>query len=188
MKVFILNCFAGNGKDHLAKYLWMKHKFVHREFKAKLFEIAFVMSGISHSDWFTRYDSPQKEVGWDRLGGLSQRQFLIKISEEYIKPVFGKEYFGNALLNEIDLSLEAFGDSNFVISDGGFHQELIPLIYYYGYNNVVVCQWNRDNPDAFKNDSRGWLDGYNTLILPDNDFTDTWTEKCWELIKEKLNE
>lgn len=184
-KIFILNCFPRQGKDYLARWLWFYQKFTNRQFKDKLFDIALEVSSISDNEWFARYNTDYKELPWDKLGGLSQRQFLIKISEEWVKPVFGKDYFGNALCQQIEKDFQK-GSTLFAISDGGFVEETQVLVDAFGHDNVFVCQWNKSNPDAFKKDSRGWIEGFQTIPLPDNDFKEDWPERCWEVIKEHV--
>lgn len=181
-KIFILNCFPRQGKDYLARWLWLNEGFTNRQFKDKLFDIALEVSGIGDNEWFSRYETNDKELPWDKLGGLSQRQFLIKISEEWVKPVFGKDYFGKSLCQQIKSEVKR-GDMHFAISDGGFVEETQILADEFGYDNVFVCQWNKSNPEAFKNDSRSWIEGFQTIILPDNNFKFDWTEQCWGVLK-----
>ena len=182
-KVFILNVPPRQGKDYLAKWLFNNKGFHHHEFKAALFDIALeVAYNVSWDEWWNRYETNDKELPWDKLGGLSQRQFLIKISEEWVKPVFGKDYFGLRAAKSAEIS----GSDLIVYSDGGFESEIVPLAERFGYNNVIICQWGKDNPDAFKNDSRNWITGFKTLTLPDNDFTPQWVDKCWEVISKEI--
>jgi hypothetical protein len=177
-KVFVLNCFPRQGKDHLAKFLKANHRFHHFEFKSRLFDLALEIADVEWAEWGLRYET-MKEIPWEKLGGLSQRQFLIKISEEWIKPVFGERYFGERLADSIERSRCKLA----VVSDGGFEQELIPLYEKFGEENVYICQWNKDNSDAFKGDSRNWITRGNIITLPDNDGKDLdWTYKCLDVI------
>lgn len=179
-KVFILNVPAGQGKDHLARWLKDNHGFNHLEFKTALFDIALLVAhNVSWDEWWERYVTPNKELPWDKLGGLSQRQFLIKISEEWVKPVFGKDYFGLRAATNVKRCVS----NNIVFSDGGFNSEIAPLVERLGWGNVIICQWGKDRVGAWKGDSRNWIEGYNTLLLPDNDFSAEWPSRCFEILK-----
>ena len=89
--VIILNGPPSSGKD--AGCMELKKFFPHSrhsEMKEHLFEMALLISGVSKEHWFQRYNNRDlKELPWDKLGGLTQREFLIRISEDWCKPVFG---------------------------------------------------------------------------------------------------
>lgn len=154
-KIIILNGAPSSGKDTIAGYLRDRLNFTQMEVKSELFDIATMLSGISSVDWFNRYDDREnnlKEVSWDRLGGLSQREFLIKISEDWMKPVFGKDVFAKKLRDRIKSS----DGKEFVISDSGFQKEVDILVDEFGEENVYLARLHRDGC-AFSNDSRGYL-------------------------------
>lgn len=182
-KVFVLNCYPRAGKDYLSRFLKQECGYHHFEFKSRLFDLALEIADVEWDEWFLRYET-MKEIPWNKLGGLSQREFLIKISEEWIKPVFGKRYFGERLA----ASIERSGCKVAVVSDGGFIDELVPLHEKFGQENVYICQWNRDNPNAFKGDSRSWITEGNIVMLPDNDGKDSeWVWKCRDIISGIVN-
>lgn len=153
-KIAIFNCPPRAGKDVVKKFLQENFNFHGGEFKETLFDIAFAVSRIQRDEWFERYNKSytgvdgivinMKDVPWDRLNGMSQRQFLIKISEEWVKPAFGKTWFGKALsLDIIEQASHEVVQKPFAISDGGFNEEIQPLIDVFGEENVRIFQWTR---------------------------------------------
>tara|TARA_Y100001963_G_scaffold45352_1_gene63944 strand:- start:18 stop:605 length:588 start_codon:yes stop_codon:yes gene_type:complete len=93
--------------------------------------------------------------------GMSPREILIMISEEWIKPKFGDHYLGiigRARIRQMDAK-------NIIITDSGFDYEIPPLIEEFGYDNLYLIQLSR--PDyTFENDSRDYI-GIDS-IKPDN--------------------
>jgi hypothetical protein len=85
------------------------------------------------------------------FGGLSVRQAMIKVSEEVIKPVYGKNYFGESAAKTL-----AEGKLN-IFSDSGFMEELIPIRNKVGAENILLIRLIREGC-TFKGDSRGYLD------------------------------
>jgi hypothetical protein len=181
-KITIFNCPPRAGKDVVRKFLQENFNFHGGEFKDTLFDIAFSVSRVPKDVWFERYNTSytgvdgitvnMKDVPWDRLNGMSQRQFLIKISEEWVKPAFGKNWFGKALA--FDISEEVAHEVvnlNFAISDGGFNEEIAPLIDVFGEENVRIFQWTR-NGVTFESvgDSRRFITDYPKITkrLEDN--------------------
>lgn len=83
--------------------------------------------------------------------GLTPRQAYIAVSETYVKPTHGKDFFGVALVNLINkINLEYFA-----LSDGGLAEELVPLAEAYGGSNILVLQILRDGY-TFEGDSRSY--------------------------------
>ena len=148
-KVILFNAPAGSGKDECAEYISDKYGATHLEFKGRLFDITQVIYGITDEDWKLHYSRDLKEKPWIKLDGLSPRQALIGVSEEVIKPIFGKRYFGEALASELE---EGFN----VVSDSGFPDELMPVIESVGKENILVVKIKRDGC-SFVGDSRSYL-------------------------------
>lgn len=150
--IIICNGPPGSGKDEAASY-FKKHGFRHISFKHVLFKETIEYFGVPH-DWFMRdyNDRKIKERPEKALGGLSRRKALIHVSEEVIKPVEGLDFFGRAVANEIE------DDKDYAISDGGFIEELTPIINKIGTGNIVLVQLTRDGCD-YSTDSRRYFDG-----------------------------
>lgn len=157
-KIVILNCPPRSGKDTIADIFATQDNFTGLSFKSKLIEIALMVSNVPKDEWDYRYEL-DKDVPWSRLGGLSQRNYLIKISEDWVKPVHGKSYFGNMVKQDI----LSGGIGNYILPDGGFREEIVPL-YQEFKNDVLILQWERDGC-SFENDSRDWITDFPTITL-----------------------
>lgn len=161
--IIILNGPPGCGKDTIAAYL-TGHRYpaVKASFKQPMFDIAFSMLGVYRYDEFMDLynDREQKEKPQVILGGKSPRQFMIWISEDVMKPVFGEQHFGRRMVEEIN---EMYRDLAVVISDGGFPEEIKPLVK--AGHEVHICRLHRDG-FTFAGDSRDYIDlsGYHYRI------------------------
>lgn len=151
-KVIILNGPAGCGKDTLAlKLVEMGVAKGTTSFKNPMFNIACAALGSDvYREFIEGYnDRARKEKPEDFLNGLSRRQFMIAISEQFIKPVLGGDYFGKYLAYNLP-------DSNdvFVVSDGGFVSEVTPIVA--AGHDVQIFRLHRDGY-TFEGDSRGYM-------------------------------
>lgn len=100
-----------------------------------------------------RYENRDlKEVRCQDLGHMSCREAMIYVSEKVIKPRMGLDYFGKLVANEIDL------EKDYAISDGGFIDELLPVVEKVGKENFRLVQLTREGHD-FSSDSRRYFDG-----------------------------
>ena len=84
------------------------------------------------------------------LGYYSSREALIHVSENIVKPKQGSDFYGRKLVERIEASSERY----IFTSDGGFKDEVTPLLEA-GYN-VYIVQLER-NGATFENDSRKLL-------------------------------
>lgn len=152
-RVIILNGPMGIGKDTIGKLLQAAlGDAVVCEFKNRLIELALSISGISQEVWDLRYTNREtKESPWHLLGGLSQREFLIKVSEEWIKPVFGERYFGEFMHAEVINS-----QCDTIITDGGFNEEVRPMLAN-SELEVYCFQLEREGYAYDERDSRGYI-------------------------------
>lgn len=166
MKILvILNSPPRCGKD---SYVNLLTDYTHRRFKDNLVDLAIHMSGISREDWDRRYEAShdyglgkyfdgwKKDIAWNRLGGLSQRGYLIWLSEKVMKLMHGPDVFGQRLKDDLDFENDMCGDTDFIISDGGFKEEVKPFIDDPEWK-VVIIRLSRDGC-TFENDSRRYLE------------------------------
>jgi hypothetical protein len=153
-KVVLFNAAPRCGKDIAANWCSKVFGGQHKEFKETLFNIALSIAPMTESRWWEIYlnedpNLPTKDTLLEELGELSQRQFLIRISENWVKPVFGKSYFGIK-------AAEGITQGNYFFSDSGFKEEAIPLIDKVGEENILLVKIYRPG-HTFSGDSRNYL-------------------------------
>ncbi|UYL86242.1 hypothetical protein [Acinetobacter phage vB_AbaM_CP14] len=172
-RVVLLNGPPNTGKDVSADML--KDLFgtgAHKAFKDVLYEETANYFGVE-TGWIrsmatdrTTKESPtrrlfDKDLNWIvrlaltllsfvRPVGFSPRQALIHVSENIIKPRFGKKYFGHKLLDAIKES----GEEYTFVSDSGFIEEIHPLVE--AGLEVIVLRLKRDGC-TYTGDSRRYL-------------------------------
>lgn len=202
MKIIFFNAPPRSGKDEAVdNYIntfTEKHKH-HIGFpypqKLKLAEpIKSALKGLLGltDKEFNYYDNHEKDTPQPRLMGYSWRQLCIKMSEDFTKKLFNKEYFGEVLTYKVDeLYMSRVRPTQFLISDGGFDYELNPIIKAFGNESVHVVKINRPNHE-FGNDSRGWID-CNALniqehIINNDGSLEQFHEASYKLIADIFND
>src|SRR5690606_4048252 len=85
--------------------------------------------------------------------GVVPRVAQIKLSEEYAKPLFGRNIFRRLTVLDILNSLPALA----VISGSGFDEEAGPAINEFGEENCLLLRVRR-GACTFEGDSRSYLD------------------------------
>lgn len=154
-QLIILNGPPRSGKDSLAKYLSQKHPtFRHVKFADELKIITHRLYNTPHQhpDAYEQFkDKPLTE-----FLNLTPRQAYINVSEDYIKKHHGKDFFGLQLISTIK-KVPDNNENVFVISDGGFEEELIPLLEAFNPSLFTVLQIHRQGC-TFDNDSRHYFD------------------------------
>ena len=150
--ILIFNGPPGSGKDEAAEY-FKSRGFKHLSFKHQLFKETISFFGVDE-EWFMNgySDRSVKERPEDLLEGMSRREALIYVSEDITKPALGKDIFGVCVAREIEIG------KDYAISDGGFEEELIPLINRVGAQNIILVQLTRDGCD-YSSDSRRYFNG-----------------------------
>ncbi|AUG88507.1 deoxynucleoside monophosphate kinase [Vibrio phage Vp_R1] len=88
--------------------------------------------------------------------GLSPREALIHVSEDIIKPLHGKCYFGDRLSDKVQ---EYFGTGHdtVIVTDGGFKEEIVAVLDNLPSVKVKIVHLSR--PDcSFEGDSRDYIE------------------------------
>ena len=150
--IILFNGPPRSGKDCAADFFKEKG-FKHLSFKYQLYKETIKYFDCDPRWFMDRYDNrAEKEVPSAWLGHMSVREAMIYVSEKIIKPKKGLDYFGTQVANEIDLN------KDYCISDGGFIDELVPVINTVGSDNFVLVQLTREGED-YSSDSRRYFDG-----------------------------
>jgi len=151
--IIIFNGPPNTGKDEACSYLKNTKNFTHNEFKDALFTETCKHFSVSKKWFVENYnDRSVKERKEAVLGNRSRREALIHVSENIIKPKYGKEFFGQEVAQKISNKI------NYCFSDGGFKEELFPVINKVGAENICLVQLTRKGCD-FSTDSRRYLNG-----------------------------
>ena len=153
MRVIILNGPPNIGKDTLGNNVQQLIGWPRMEFKEALYRETASYYGVDLVTFaMLASGRTTKEVPMPTLGGLSPRQAMIHVSEEVIKPKFGKQFFG-AKAYELIQTLDDSTDT-VVFSDGGFVEEAEYLV---GMGcEVHIIQLHAEGRD-FGNDSRNYI-------------------------------
>ena len=151
--VVVLNGPPGIGKDTLAELMEI-HNYSHGSFKEGLYaataEHYNVPLDVVKALCTNRVT---KENPTPTFSNKTPRKALQYVSEEVMKPVWGQAYFGNLLAKTCE---NTGGD--FVISDGGFPEEIEPLLEV--FDTVYICRLWREG-FSFEGDTRRYL--YSTM-------------------------
>jgi hypothetical protein len=150
--IVICNGPPGSGKDESAAY-FARRGFTHLSFKDVLFEETISFFGVD-KEWFMDgyNDRSVKERKEELLEDMSRREAMIYVSEVITKPAFGKDVFGVAVASKIEDGVD------YAISDGGFEEELVPLINRVRAENILLVQLTRNGCD-YSSDSRRYFNG-----------------------------
>lgn len=156
--VIIFNGPPGSGKDHAADLVAdLFEQSKHLRFKDHLFKCTMTLFNVTEEEFFEKYnDRDQKEEPTCLLRGMSPREAMIFTSEEVVKPIFGKDYFGQIAAENLVYGVNAF-------SDGGFVEELGPVYNECDGNMLIVqlhCSWSN-----FDNDSRLYVDEFKNVPI-----------------------
>lgn len=153
-KVFVT---GNSGKDYAAEYIknaFGGHVFSFKKYLVDLTKNFYCLGSSVWEEWYTEKG---KNVPREALGGLSQREALIHVSENVIKPVFGDEVFGECAALDLQDEQHERNIHLAVSSDSGFEEETYPLIDFFGANNVFIVQLYSEGC-SFDGDSRSYLD------------------------------
>jgi len=183
-KVIILNAPPSSGKDVAADWIVEKFNAQHLRFKDQLYRVAAQIAGIPLTRMVTLASDreyKEKPARFFRVGGkfVSPRQWLIHCSESIVKPLLGKDYFGKRLAESIERDLV-------VASDGGFQEELVPVLT--AGHDVYVLRIERDGY-TFEGDSRNYFDvspAYRTILIENNGTLEQYKNKILNTVDDIL--
>lgn len=156
--IFILNAPPQTGKDTIAAEVLRRTDAGTCAMKDPMFQVFCATVGIDFHDFMNLYETP----GWKDspqvlTHGKTPRELMIHISENFVKPFFGDDYYGKALAKQIEDVEDRLGSQrSWVIPDGGFQGEFDAFYRIHG-NRVVLIQLMREGHTTFAGDSRNWV-------------------------------
>jgi len=120
-----------------------------------------------------RYQQMNKEKARPELNGASVRDFLIDLSQNYMKVKYGDDIFGRWLMHRT-LRDPVTNPDYVVVDDGGFAPEIEAV------TNRTVIRVVRPGC-SFARDSRGYVQIFNYPFINDGDMTSLWMQ-CEKIV------
>lgn len=156
--IFILNAPPQTGKDTIAAEVLRRTDAGTCAMKDPMFQVFCATVGIDFHDFMNLYETP----GWKDspqvlTHGKTPRELMIHISENFVKPFFGDDYYGKALAKQIEDIEDRLGSQrSWVIPDGGFQDEFDAFKRIHG-DRVTLIHLHRTGHTDFTGDSRNWI-------------------------------
>ena len=149
-KLIILNGPPKSGKDYTANFI-STHLNAEKVKLAKfLKEKAHALIGKPHLP-HDHYEL-LKDIPIADFENKTPREFYIALSENFYKPLYGKDYFARQLFQYIKNS----SNNLFICSDGGCQEEIDYLEKQLGSDCLMLINISRKNCD-FNSDSRSYI-------------------------------
>lgn len=148
-KAIILNGPPRSGKDTLAEGLRRLWPSTSKE------KFAQPIVDYMFSNWGVLPDLVDKSLPPPGpFKGPPVRQIMIAYSEQFMKPLFGKDIFGKFAVRRIERTIVKA--PLYIFSDGGFSEEIQCIVDYLGAENVGIVHLMRPGT-SFDGDSRDWV-------------------------------
>lgn len=177
-KVLFFNGPPGCGKDTISNLLAERSSqpVMQMKFADPLKDQCAVLLGVTREELELIKDLPHPA-----LGGGTPRQYLIGLSEKYIKPVYGDQFFGNVAANKIRRSLHK---GRIAFSDSGFLSEAIPVVNQCGLANCAKIEIHRKGKD-FSNDSRSYwhMQGLQEFRYDNDGTVEQFYDWLWKILR-----
>ena len=166
----------------------MKKRAVRKKFAEPLKQAAHCLFGqVSHAAYFENF----KDHKLDAFHGMTPREVYIKLSEEFVKPNFSEDFFGQVCVERIKgvkVTMDKSTELITLITDSGFETEAKPVINYVGAENCLLVRVLREGT-SFKGDSRSHvqLDGVRTISVDNNGTVGDFQENLIKAVAPWLN-
>lgn len=168
-----------SGKDTIGNMFENRHhNFTKKEFKAPLIRMVKAAFDIDDFLWNRMFNEREKNKAQALLQWKSPRETLISFSEDMMKPIYGKDIFGILCAQEMSLL------QNYYVTDGGFKEEIKPLIDKFGEDKIYVIKLNRANT-SYEGDSR---QPYNPEWFPNVKFKELDNNRSIEEVLDDVDE
>jgi hypothetical protein len=148
MKIFLMNGPPQCGKDTIARQLPWPHLAFADPLRHGMYGI-LGLDKLTHDE----YEEAKRTVQ-DPLE-MNMRELMIWLSEEAMKPKFGKDIFGKLIIEKLK-SMRNDGIAAAVMVDAGFNDEKDYVVQEFGKDSVILVRIHRVGCD-FTNDSRSYL-------------------------------
>jgi hypothetical protein len=149
----IFNGPPSSGKNEGCGFLEVNYNFEKISFKEHLIQDTINLFGVSENWFLSGYEANKKLIPEERLRGMSRKQALVYTAEDVMKTNFGLDYYGRKTAEKLN------DVSSYCFSDGGFEDEVLPVINTIGTDNICIVQLFREGC-SFSNDPRKYLNGY----------------------------
>jgi hypothetical protein len=151
-KILLINGPPRSGKDTLSD-MFVDGGFLPFKFAAPLRKAIPAMFGITQEHYNFLIEE-RKEESRPELNGMSARESQIWLSEQVLKPKFGRFFFGHVAARHIK-KMSKQGD-RWVCSDSGFKEEAVVLMNEFGAENMALIHLERMGT-SFNGDSRSYI-------------------------------
>lgn len=163
-KILILNAPPRAGKDYLGNYLNSVYPNSEVVKFAEYLKLAtHGLYGVIDSEGRiapAHFLESVKDEPSDLFYGLTPRQAYIAVSERFFKVIYDKSFFGERLVEKIERSNAEL----FIVTDGGFVEEIQPLIDHFTEDNIKILHLFRTGC-SFDNDSRDYIPSSNSITF-----------------------
>lgn len=140
------------GKDSAAKFLCTHANFYRFKFADPLKIGVHTILALPDTS-ADAYENCKDEPHIDFFGA-TPREVYIEVAES-LKRRFGKDLFGHVLLRYKQL-YSFTGQTKIAAADCGFHEEIEPLLKFFGPEHILLIRVHRAGFD-FRRDSRGYV-------------------------------
>lgn len=191
MRVVFLNGPPGSGKDEAGKHFYTRHGARLYKMSGSMKAALTALFGLRHDE--AAFVEAHKEQPMNMLFHWSWRDVQISLSEDWCKPRFGTDFFGQLAVHKL---LEPTSAPFTAITDAGFYHEVVPILQAFGPSNCLLIRLRREGC-TYDSDSRSYLvlDDYgvktvdldNKLpLLPTPDMPVTYGMQLTKIMKEWL--
>ena len=182
MRVIFFNGPPHSGKDTVVEWLGRRLKFKHLKFATPLKVQLCALLGCTLAELEIIKDIPHPA-----LKGGTPRQYLINMSEKFIKPIYGDDFFGCVQADHMARKIQ--GGEYVFFSDSGFLSEAIPVVKLVGIQNCMKIELHRPGKD-FSKDSRSYwsMPGLRNVLIANSTEIEAMCKATHQVILEWMDE